>query len=188
MAKKAPPNSQFLLEVVNVKHNVQQVQLVIGEWGKRYTENEVPAIIAGALQYCVHNDMMVILGYCISYTHVCLVLDVPKRDLQNTLNNFYSSVRATLVQKEGVFIDEVMMEADGEWQAAIDASLQKLFKQSLRADEQLVKLITGKKVYLPYCDPALVRLEKKLRHYTWCSVIDYEGGKGPVKVRLMDKE
>lgn len=186
MAKRLAQHKPPAPVVAATKHNIQQLMLVTGDWHKRFAEGDVEATIAEALQYCVHNDGMVVLGYCISYTNVCLVLYAHKRSVQNILTKFYSSVRAILVRKEGVFMEETTVADTGdEWQTVMEVSVGRLFKRSDYVDEYLVKLITGKKINLPYYDPALARLERKLRHYTWCSVIDYEGGKGPVKVSLM---
>jgi hypothetical protein len=62
-----------------------------------------------------------------------------------------------------------------------------LFTQYPFTNLYIREIIMGRKVTLPYYDPDLVRLEDYLHNDTFCSALDYAGGKSPVRVAVKQK-
>lgn len=57
-----------------------------------------------------------------------------------------------------------------------------LFTLRPAADYRIYKLITGVPVRTRYYDTRLERIKKLVKKEPFCSLIDYTGGAGPVKV------
>lgn len=151
---------------------VSAYTLEIGEWRNEYPHDQCKRIIAEALNDTVHKKEMIIVGYLITEQKLYLVLRMEPATIHEAFRKFYEKVSAAI---------RWHLE-DAERTYKTDTNL---FERRPLLDTYLIRLLTGRKMSLPYYDPYLERLKAKLRHYNFCSVIDYAGGEGPVAVSLL---
>lgn len=162
--------------------------LKIGNWKKTFRAGYYKTLIAEALNCTVHKGEFrnTIVGYLISDRRLCLVLRTEHKKVRRMLNVFYGNLREEIAKS---------LEAMNKSEAAllpkspgIEKQLQHLFTEYVLKNTQLIKLITGRKVRLPYTDPQLERLKASIRNYPFCSAIDYGGGESPVLVKVLRKK
>jgi len=160
------------------------IALVSGDWKDEFSEYEYSVMIAEALNYCVYNEEMNISGYLLTRRRLYLVLKTEYVHINSVLLHFYDKLRkeiqhAQRIKKE---IEKALKHPE--------ATLEKpaLFVRYPLQNEYLVKLITGRKVELPYSDPHLQRLKDEINKANFCSAIDYTGAKGPVVVTLLKQD
>ena len=185
MAKKVNNHIPQLVNTDKSKTlSVHTVFLIIGPWRKLFKADEIRIIIAEALNYCVCFEKMNIAGYLVTDRRVCLVLEIDKTEPDYVLHLFYEKVKKEIkhrLEKKKYFEHYTDKTEEAEY-------LKFLFTRYKPGDDFLVRLITGRKVELPYYNAHLERLKEKIHDYDFCSVIDYSGGVGPVMVKLIKDE
>lgn len=151
--------------------------LKTGKWKKLFRNGYYKTLIAEALNSTVYRGEFrnSIIGYLISERRLCLVLRTEYKKVHRMLNVFYSKLKEEI---------ERSLEEAGK----STEPLRNLFTEYELKNTQLIKLITGRKVILPYTDPQLERLKARIRNYPFCSAIDYRGGESPVLVKVMKKK
>jgi hypothetical protein len=164
--------------------------LQIGKWKKLFRPVYYKTLLAEALNATVHKAEFrnAIAGYLISDRRLCLVLKMDHRRIRKMLELFYSNVRDEIrrhleTANKGdvkIFLKEAQVKPEDLF--------EDLFTEHELKNDRLIKLITGRKVELPYYDPQLQRLKNDIHNYPFCSAIDYRGGKSPVLVKLVKKE
>ncbi|HET6992584.1 MAG TPA: hypothetical protein VFJ43_14720 [Bacteroidia bacterium] len=163
--------------------------LNIGQWKTVFTEDQYKVLIAESLNQtvCQEQYKYTLVGYLINRQRVCLILRIKPNLVQKMLNFFYDSVRKNIRKH----LEEINKTFLKKWlkQNGIDIEdlFNDLFEQRPLRNENLVRLITGRKVVLPYYNPHLRKLKDQIRNYNFCSAIDYSGAKSPVLVTLLSK-
>lgn len=157
---------------ISAKTSYYAVELVIGQWKRMFSDHHLKIFIAEALNYCISHNGMIIYGYLITDKRICLILDIQKSDLAVVLSGFFESVSMLISEPRYNNI-------------RIDERINGLFTIRPLLNDQLVSLLIGKPVVLPYYDKNLARLKDRLSHAHFCSVIDYSGARGPVNLQLL---
>jgi len=171
--------------------------LKIGEWKKLFPEEEYKFMIAKAFNQCTYNrhetdqyneGKVSIAGYLITDCKVCLVIDNTEPALiTRLLMMFYDKIRELI----RLGLDRIKKPSPAktgrEETAPADTPYHNLFEKYPFTNYQLIKLITGQKVDLHYYDPHLALMKDRLQDYNFCSVINYAGAKGPVRIKKVPK-
>ena len=147
--------------------------LKAGAWKNTFTAEQCRLIVAGALNECVRTEEMHLVGYLLTKDSVCIVLQMEQAQTDKMLMIFYEKVQDAIRKRLDIVKRTVQIHLHP-------------FEQQPLWNEQLIRLLTGRKPDLPYYDPRLARIKKWLEQYSFCSVIDYTGAEGPVIVRLLD--
>jgi hypothetical protein len=183
------------------KH-VHRLLLVAGPWRSWFAEDRYKLIIAMALNDCVvherheHHEQhgrhewgkFFITGYLITCCRLYLVCKTSRKEWQHVLDYFFHRVQH-YIEKEWR-----RKEEDPCWYHTVEQRpvlpLQHFnpFHVYPLNEGWVVLLITGQKVNPGYDDPKLHRLEQWLHRQRFCSLINYEGGCGPVKVKTGRKD
>lgn len=164
--------------------------LKIGKWKKLFRPVYYKTLIAEALNktICKGEFKNTITGYLISDRRLCLVLKTDQKKIRKQLEIFYAGVREE-IRKQLDAIDRTELKAFlKKEQVSFEDIAEGLFTEYELKNKQLIKLITGRKVELPYYDPQLQRLKDQIHDYPFCSAIDYLGGESPVLVKVMKKK
>ena len=164
--------------------------LKIGKWNKLFRPVYYKTLIAEALNktVCKGEFKNTIAGYLISNRRLCLVLKIEQKKTGQMLQIFYARVRDE-IRKHLDTMDRPRLKSFLESeQVSFGDIAEGLFKEYELKNKPLIKLITGRKVELPYYDPQLKRLKDHIKDYPFCSAIDYLGGEGPVLVKVMRKK
>ncbi len=150
--------------------------LYIKSWEKEIPTDWINIIIAKALNYCVYNESLVIKGYLLTKKRLCLIVINESHSIKHILNVFAKEVAKDIYTYENSF---------GKYMKVLEGSntFKELFIQYPLYNQYIIKLITGKKIILPYKNPHVTRLEKMIHDYNYCSAIDYSGAIGPVIVQ-----
>ena len=168
---------------------VHSCLLSSGEWHSLFDELRYKVLIAEALNATIreHEFRGVLVGYHIRDRSVYLVLTIDHKKLQKLFHCFYDRVRDGIRNQLEVNKKNALKEMLGEERITRHDLFEQLFSELPLRDEQYTRLITGRKVVLPYYDPVLERLKDSIHNDPFCSALDYKGGKGPVLVRVMSK-
>lgn len=167
------------------KEEIISTGLLIGDWKNEFPEHMCKVMIAEALNYCVYNSGMKIGGYLITRYRVCLVLKIDPVLLNEMLQQFYKELRKEIIQHTHRIKNRARGIAD-RLETKVEMHMSLFIKYPLLND-MLVRLITGRRVVLPYYSPHLARLKDRINESDFCSAIDYTGAKGPVVVTLLEK-
>ena len=163
------------------KEQVIPLELLICSWKNEFSLHECKVMIAEALNYCVYRHRMKIAGYLVTKRRLCLVLKIEEQHLEEMLQHFYRELRKEIRQRlqlrEEIRKDLETLLAEGKPTS--------LFIQYPLQNYMLIRLITGRSVYLPYYSPYLARLTDKINMENFCSAVDYSGAKGPVVVKKL---
>jgi len=157
------------------------IALIPGDWKDEFSEYEYNVMIAEALNYCVYNEEMDISGYLLTKHRLYLVLKTEYVHINSVLLHFYDRLRKEIQHAQR--IKKEIEKALRHPEAALEKPA--LFVRYPLQNPYLVKLITGRKVELPYYDAQLQRLKAEVNKASFCSAIDYTGAKGPVVVTLL---
>ena len=163
------------------------VSLRIGAWRELFNDQAGMMIISDALNECVVNNIFTLAGYLITARRVFLVIYPKGPDAESMLFAFYDTVRRA-----------VRHHADGSKYAGqqtsqqrdrmlMDELLKHPFHRQYCINDHLERLVTGRRVNLPYHSPHLDVLKDKVRRAVFCSAIEYRGGEGPVIIEKLRK-
>lgn len=158
-------------------HKTHYMQLHLGSWRDTIPEDEVLISVSIALNYCVCHEEIKIKGYLITKSHVCLVITSHKHSVHHVLTvlseQIESNIHAYLkLQSEETAHEKIVYLHDQ----------YRMFTKHKLQNDDLIDLITGKEVKLPYYSPKLARLKRLTHNYNYCSVINYAGAIGPVEI------
>jgi hypothetical protein len=168
--------------------SIQAISLIIGAWKGLFPEEQNKIIIAEALNYYSCSEGLIIIGYLITNRRVCLVLETDKGNMDKMLTLFYEGLKRAVQQYHDRLIALDMRTYNSKGEIKKEGLFASMFVQRPLVNDYLIRLITGREVNLPYYNPHLARLKDRLHNYNFCSVIDYSGAKGPVIVKLLEKE
>lgn len=150
--------------------------LVMGSWRKDIPQEQRNIIIAEALNSCSVDKNFNVLGYLITNRRVFLIGSSETTPFQKILQHFYKKVALGIlnyINATRLYHEEATIELE---------YLDPLFSEYPFYNVYIRRLITGKKVEIPYYDPHLERLKDYIYASNYCSALDYEGGKSPVIV------
>lgn len=153
-----------------VKPPFHSFYLQTGSWTRAFSDQTVKVIIAEGLNYCTEKEGMRIAGYLITVKILIIVLEVHHGHAEELLAAF-----------------EVWLSRKLREFAKLPANCndKPLLIRGVLRDEQLIRLLTGRKVLLPYTDKKLTYLKELVSHADFCSAIDYSGAKGPVRLSVI---
>ncbi len=160
-------------KLAHASNDSHHLVLVIKSWEKEIPTDWRNIIIAKALNYCIYNESLVIKGYLLTKKRLCLIVISESHSIRHILNVFAKEVVKGIYNYEnnfGKYLEE-------------SRTFNELFIQYPLYNPYIIKLITGKKIILPYNNPHVTRLEKRIHDYNYCSAIDYSGAIGPVIVQ-----
>lgn len=170
--------------------------LKTGHWRHLFEETKCNWIIAKALNDWVEEEeenfreskiiSFELVGYLITGRKLGLVLKIKKKELRPALRRFYEFLNERIADNLKNREEELQDVLNDD--TSSNVQFHNLFEKKMPMSPYLVKLITGREVRIPYYDPHLARLEKNIRHYNFCSAIDYSQAIGPVKIKLFSKE
>ena len=160
-----------------------------GEWRTLFDELRYKMLVAEALNATIreHELRGVLVGYHIRDWAVYLVLVTDHKKARKLLHCFFDRVRDGIRNQLDLKKKDTLKEMLDEERITRHDLFEHLFSEMPLRDEQYTRLITGRKVVLPYYDPVLERLKDSIHNDPFCSALDYRGGKSPVLVRVMSK-
>lgn len=180
MEKKVTPKIIPDMEVPNIKHTIE---LVIGVWKMWFGNEKTKILIVETLnEWIVHEKKLELNGYLITDYSVYLIMKSTKRNFNHLLTGFYRLMIDTIERHH-----PTLKMSFNDDQATINSKLMyhKPFEKRDFYNDDLIKLMLGKKVSSIYYDLELANLIKNIRHYKYCSAIDYAGAEGPVNIILL---
>lgn len=180
-------NENTTIEIIAKKHLYHhKAALKIGDWKKHFDFNYVNTIIAMALNHSVKNNELVINGYLITRQHLFLIAKTSEKKIDTTVHKIEVDINyllKTYPQKPEQSRYKTSFIFDDE--NVFYAARLPLFKIHPLKIDYLEPLLTGKKVTLPYYNPALEAIKSMIKNHSFCSAIDYSGAIGPVDVTLL---
>ncbi|WP_289659379.1 hypothetical protein [Flavobacterium panacagri] len=176
---------QDIIQVTITKPKLYQhkMMLKIGDWKKHFDLNYVKTIIAIALNHYTKNNSFFINGYLITNQNLYLIVQTNEKTIEVIIKKIEAQIILLLKfnpQKIKEKPDKIAFIADDE--SVFYPAWKTLFKSYPLENDYLVKLITGKKVTLPYFDQNLESIKTIIHNQAFCSSINYLGGIGPVEV------
>lgn len=151
------------------EHHYHALRLVPGEWRNIYSEQQYCTVVAECLNKCVYHDGLVLYGYLITGTGILLI--TAHKETEQKLRAFYDYIKQAVYKQ---------LHPHNERTKDNTVAFYHLFRKYRLTDGNLVKLLLGCPVALPYHDAGLERLQYQLQREPYCSVIDYPGAVGPV--------
>ncbi|MEO8237522.1 MAG: hypothetical protein ABI576_05385 [Flavobacterium sp.] len=178
------------IEVVPEEENLYyyKMTLKIGNWRKYFDQNYVNTIIAMGLHFFTKKDQILFNGFLITSQNVYLMIQTKEETIESTVNKIELRIIYLLKnnpKKVKINRDDISFIADDE--SFFYEAQRPLFKIHPLRNEHLEKLITGKKVKLPYFDRTLQSLKATIHNHPYCSAISYLGGISAVKVTEFQK-
>ena len=152
------------------------VLLEMKSWCLLFTDSEIQVLIAEALNTTVVDTKTEIKGYLITSWRVYLILKAKKRRTIEFIHHFEHKVKRKILK-------ELRKKTDKDQVKLFEHKKpHKMFNRLRFNNCEMMDLLEGKTVKLPYYDPGLNRLSEFLENYNFCSVPDYKGNVGPVFV------
>ncbi len=172
-------------KTVEDKRKYVELLLFLGPWKRLVPPYWSKVIIAKALNKCDRKHGLRIKGYIITHRKIGLVLDNEKEEVEHILEEFkkyvYKQIKRHLNEEDDSPEDLVNFTLKG-----ISKS-KGLFRRTQLFNDHLVNMLMDKPLKIDYYSPHLARLKDYLHRYDFCSVQDYRGAKGPVKVKVKKK-
>ncbi len=156
---------------------VISVLLQIGDWKTLVPDERRRLLIAIALNHCVNNNDLNIVGYLITSSEVYLLLRNKSVDYKEIMVHF----------NEFLIIEIARYLKTPDFNAQISEK-RILFSSHELYNENLKKLITGRKAEIDFYTPQLLRLQNTIKYNIYCSAIDYSGGKSAVILSINNSE
>lgn len=167
------------------KKDIQAVVLRLGKWKELFETDQCKFIIARALNKCTWYGALVLNGYLITNNSVYLLIKIEEEQLNEMLRSIYEYLK---IEIETHHVEVKQLDLDGHYHIdhyRTEMLLMHLFEVYALYDRELIKLITGKPINLPYSSPAIEKLKKKVHSAKYCSAVDYTGAKSPVVIQLI---
>src|SRR3569833_2223976 len=163
------------------------ISLRIGVWRVLFCEQARMMIISDALNECVVSGVFTLAGYLLTDRRVFLVIYPKGSDTESMLFSFYESVRRTTRHFINGSKYAGQQTADQRDHVLVDELLKHPFHRQYCINDHLERLVTGRRVNLPYYSPYLDILKMKVRQAVFCSAIEYHGGEGPGIIEKLRK-
>lgn len=151
---------------------------VYGSWREVIPKALRKPMIAYALNYCVNNYKLVILGYLITDHRLVLVLNNTEHEKREIFKHLYASINYQIEQylkeqekRERILVNDLMLSLRNN---------EPPLKEYIVLNYELKALLTGHEIGMKFYNPTFEQLKNRLRNNPFCSVISYNGGEGPV--------
>jgi len=180
-------NENISQDILLKKHlYTHKAELEIGNWKKHFDFNYVNTIIAMALNYCHKKNELIINGYLITDQSLYLIVKTHEKTIDTAVHQLEVQITFLLKInpqkfKKNKYKTAFIVDDEDVFYAVRDS----LFKVHPLKNNDLIGLITGKKLTLPYHNPELEALKQIIKNHCFCSAIDYSGAIGPVPVTLL---
>jgi hypothetical protein len=160
-----------------------------GEWRTMFDELRYKTLVAEALNatICEREFRGAVVGYHIRDWCTYIVLVIDQKKIQKMFHFFFDRVREGIRHQLDLKEKQNVKEYSDSERIRRRGLFEHLFEELPLRDEQYTRLITGRKVELPYYDPDLEYLKSTIHNDPFCSALDYEGGRSPVLVRVLSK-
>lgn len=168
--------STILVTQNHKEKHIYQLILIIKSWDKNLTITDRNILLAEALNYCVERKGIQIKGYVIAKRRLFLILKSKHHNLDKILNYLAKKIVELIYEYQYIFTN-----ADEE-SLGYENSYRELFKKQTLYNPYIIKILTGKKIKLPYENSHIEKLKAIINTYNYCSTIDYSGAIGPVIV------
>lgn len=152
-------------------HTAYSIWLTPGSWQQLFTNLQYHTMIAACLNDCAHENGMVINGYVITNSSICLVLQNERKKCHDLLSLFYECVQNRIAAH---------CKHNHEKDDSIYLPVYNLFIKHHVHNPIVIQLLTDQKAAFPFYNEAFERLKYILQNEPFCSVIDYSGAVGPV--------
>lgn len=159
----------------------QKINLTIKDWKGILNIDELKISIAIALNHCCENHRMQLLGYLITDKEVSLIIEGKTKHVEHNLTQFHKELVTSVVSH--LKVTDTKGHVLKNWKKHEDGSLSDLFDRGTLHDPNLISLLLGQTVDLPYYSAEAEALQQKIKTHDYCSAIDYSGAEGPVKVK-----
>ena len=148
-------------------------------------------ILVDSINYCIENKGLMVFGYVIMSSHVHMIIGTKEEKLENIIRDLKRHTSKTTLKA----IKENSQESRREWMLWMFQREGK--KNSNNTNYQFwqqhnhpIELITNKMIeqrldYL-HNNPVEERIVSEPEHYLYSSAFDYCGGKGLVKVTILE--
>ncbi len=161
-------------------------ELVIGIWKVWFSAEKIKLLIAEALnEWTAHEKKMELNGYLITDYSVYLIVQTHKINFDHLLSVFYEIMIKSIEHHHHHL--KIYFGDDLEF---INSKLlyQQPFEKRKFFNDDLTRLMLGKKIRSTYYDLEKAYLISNIKHYNYCSAIDYSGAISPVEVILLKQE
>ncbi len=162
---------------INAPFTKHTIELIIGTWKAWFGAEKTKLLIAEALnEWIAHEKKMELNGYLITDYSVYLIIKAPQANFHQLLSVFYE--RMTNAIERHYHSESVSSKL----------LYHKPFEKRNFFNDDLIKLMLGKTIGSAYFDLEQAYLISNIKHYKYCSAIDYTGAKGPVNVILLGEK
>jgi hypothetical protein len=170
------------MPTVNVQFVQHSIELVIGAWKVWFGPQKTKLFIAEALnEWTAHQKHWELNGYLITDISVYLIIWAPKDNFHHLLTSFYEIMSKSIEHHHRALKSEDTSNVE-----SINSKLLYLkpFDKRNFYNDDLISLMLGKKLRSTYYDLEVANLINNIKHYNYCSAIDYSGAQGPVEITL----
>jgi len=171
-----------------MEDELQTICLNIGPWRKLFPAGQSELMIARALNNCINEGELVVNGYLINHEALWLVIPANTNDIDRIDAMLQDRIRKNIQLHFGKERQLQYKAKDAINHEKNNKKVDSLFTRNPFINQDLVKLITGKIIELPYYDRHLAKLKAIINRSKFCSAIDYAGVEGPVIVTLIEDE
>ena len=160
------------------------------EWIRVFENDKFKIELCNSLNYCMENKGLEIYAYVLMNTHMHLLAASNKNNLSDIVRDFKNFTSSTIIsslEKENTIISKSMLEVFA--MAANKHSRNKkhqLWQQHNHPEEVYSPKFTLSKIKYIHNNPVEAGLVDRPEQYYFSSAVDYSGGRGPVKVSLMN--
>ncbi len=149
-------------------------------------------ILIDSINFCIENKGLIVYGYVIMSSHVHMIIGTKAEKLENIVRDLKRHTSKSILKT----IKENNQESRREWllwmfeRAGKKNSNNKNY-QFWQQHNQPIELLNNEMIdqrlaYLHY-NPVDARIVDKPEHYLYSSAIDYTGGKGYVKITILEQ-
>ncbi len=171
----------FYFEIDAYNEVQTSLLLQMKDWCRHFNRDETKLSISKALNEAVVKTKTKIKAYWITNWQVYLVLVADEKGTHVFLNRFYKFLLEELAKSV-----ESCDQVEGGYEVLNYHMFEHLFSRYPFYNYRLQNLLLGKTVKQPYYIPERAYLKAKLDQSNYCSVINYQGGKGPVLVNTIE--
>ena len=159
------------------------VELVIGNWKMLFGSERAKLLIAEGLnEWVAYEKKMELNGYLITDYSIFLIVKSPKEGLNHLLSTFFGSISKLIEHHHHALKLNNINDLE-----SVNSRLlyHRPFEKRNFFNDDLVKLMLGREIKSSYYDLERAYLISNIKHYNYCSAIDYSGAEGPVVITLL---
>ncbi len=154
------------------------------KWTTEIDEDIRMMILARALNMGIESDLFQIYGYLLTEKTLVFILRNDEDVAKNFIHEFYRMLRLELEFYRQSEANRLCIN-DIEEVGLKELKPKDFYKCRKIIDEVLFRLLTNRSLESGYTNPVIEALKDKIKEETYCSLIDYLGGEGPVRVSVI---